>query len=157
MALPTFQLLKHRSSAQNAVYRYRCFCWNSERRSRFFLRPPWRPSLHKRDQIGALLGREGSPLRHVSSDKPSRDCVVQIFVGWQSTGRSGTAFECSFREIPWLGIDPRSVITLSVAIRTVTPDAKPPVQFLTVVGMARDAIHMTLFGFNTGSAEVRAD
>src|SRR5260370_32205712 len=104
---------------------------NLNRGSRFFGCPARREVLHPSHKVGALLLCESAPLRHIRAVKSTGDGIEQIFVGGQSSGRSGAALKHAQLKIAGLGVDPGEALTVTVPQVAMATDAiaavDPPV------------------------------
>src|SRR5512132_2245821 len=136
VTLPALHPLEDRPSAKNALDRAGSLYWNDDRCSTP-LTPSRRERLDVRDEVSPHLSGERQPRWHVCRDEAAIDRPVEIFIGGKSARRSGSALEHSGSEVTRLGIDPLRVLSESVTIRAVAPDAKSTIVFFARRRVAR--------------------
>src|SRR3984957_4585611 len=72
------------------------------------------------------------------------DRIVEVVVGWQSSSRRRPALEGCGREIARLRVDPRCILTLPVARRTVAADAEALIKRFATACVSRQWSDVTL-------------
>src|SRR5262249_10963515 len=129
MALPALHLLPQFVTVFDALRSDRRLDRNLDRFAGLFALPARGKRLDVGDQVSASLGRQRIPVRHVGIREPTRDRVKQILVSWQSARRCRAALERRGYKIARLGIDPRGIVAVAIAERSMAAHAVTAISF----------------------------